>query len=283
MPLDVHLMIDGPGRLSSRRSCDAGASRITVHVEVLPHLHRTLQFIRSCGVLAGVAINPSTPVGALEEIAGDVDQVLVMSVNPGFGGQTFIPRSESKIRAVRALLDAAGNPAPVDVDGGVDHDQCRRGSWRPARHAGRRQRDLPAARRAGDARSLRSCVQGLRAEPRLRGAWALPVSRHRVPHVPSSTSAVRVRYAETDKMGVVYYANYFVWFEVARADLLRSLGWSYREMETCGGVAAGDRGALRVPHGARYDDELDVRTEGRMLSPVRMEFTYEVVRRAEPR
>jgi ribulose-phosphate 3-epimerase len=125
VPLDVHLMLDNPDAFV-RPFVDAGASRITVHVEVLPHLHRTLQFIKSCGVKAGVAINPSTPVVALEEVAGDVDQVLVMSVNPGFGGQTFIPRSESKIRAVRALLDAAGNDAPISVDGGVDHSNAVR-------------------------------------------------------------------------------------------------------------------------------------------------------------
>src|SRR5829696_1739408 len=125
VPLDVHLMLDNPDAYI-QAFADAGAARITVHVEVLPHLHRTLQVIRSCGVKAGVALNPSTPVGALEEIAGDVDQVIVMSVNPGFGGQTFIPRSESKIRAVRALLDRAGNPAPVEVDGGVDHANAAR-------------------------------------------------------------------------------------------------------------------------------------------------------------
>ncbi|MGH9307945.1 MAG: ribulose-phosphate 3-epimerase [Vicinamibacterales bacterium] len=119
-PLDVHLMLDNPDAYLDA-FVKAGAARITVHVEVLPHLHRTLQVIKGLGVLAGVAINPSTPVGALEEVAADVDQVLVMSVNPGFGGQTFIPRSESKIRAIRALLDAAGNDAPVSVDGGVDH------------------------------------------------------------------------------------------------------------------------------------------------------------------
>ena len=125
VPLDVHLMLDNPDSFV-KPFVDAGAARITVHVEVLPHLHRTLQFIKSCGALAGVALNPSTPVSTLEEIAGDVDQVLVMSVNPGFGGQTFIPRSESKIRAVRALLDAAGNAAPVSVDGGVDHANAGR-------------------------------------------------------------------------------------------------------------------------------------------------------------
>ena len=125
VPLDVHLMLDNPdGYLEA--FVKAGAARLTVHVEVLPHLHRTLQVIKGLGVLAGVALNPSTPVGALEEVAADVDQVIVMSVNPGFGGQTFIARSESKIRAVRALLDRAGNPAPVTVDGGVDHGNAAR-------------------------------------------------------------------------------------------------------------------------------------------------------------
>jgi ribulose-phosphate 3-epimerase len=94
---------------------------ISVHVEVLPHLHRTVQAIKALGVKAGVVLNPSTPVAALEQIAGDVDFVLVMSVNPGFGGQTFIPRSESKVRDVRAALDRAGNAAaPVEIDGGID-------------------------------------------------------------------------------------------------------------------------------------------------------------------
>jgi ribulose-phosphate 3-epimerase len=119
VPLDVHLMIEEPDRYI-KTFVEAGAAMISVHVEVLPHLHRTLQLIRGLGAKAGVAINPATPVGALEEVAADVDHVLVMSVNPGFGGQTFIPRSEVKIRAVRRLLDAAGNRAPVEVDGGVD-------------------------------------------------------------------------------------------------------------------------------------------------------------------
>ena len=91
-------------------------------------------------------------------------------------------------------------------------------------------------------------------------------------------SRVRVRYAETDKMGVAYYANYFVWFEVARADLLRSLGWSYREMEDAGVSLPVIEAHCQYHRSAKYDDELDVRAEGRMLSPVRMEFTYQVVR-----
>jgi ribulose-phosphate 3-epimerase len=125
VPLDVHLMIEEPDRFAEA-FVEAGASMISVHVEVLPHLHRTLQYVKSLGAKIGVALNPSTPVSALEEVAGDVDHVLVMSVNPGFGGQTFIPRSESKIQAVRALLDRAGNPAPIEVDGGVDASNVAR-------------------------------------------------------------------------------------------------------------------------------------------------------------
>lgn len=125
VPLDVHLMIEDPDRYAEA-FVSAGAAMLSVHVEVLPHLHRTIQHIKALGARAGVAINPSTPVSAIEEVAGDVDHVLVMSVNPGFGGQTFIPRSESKIQAVRALLDAAGNSAPIEVDGGVDHANIAR-------------------------------------------------------------------------------------------------------------------------------------------------------------
>ena len=93
---------------------------------------------------------------------------------------------------------------------------------------------------------------------------------------PSSTSTIRVRYAETDKMGVVYYANYFVWFEVARTDLLRTLGWSYREMEQAGISLPVIEACCEYVRPARYDDELEIKTEGRLLSPIRMEFTYQV-------
>ena len=125
VPLDLHLMIEEPDRYLEAFA-EAGAAMISVHVEVLPHLHRTVHAIKALGVRAGVVLNPSTPVVALEEIAGDVDYVLVMSVDPGFGGQTFIPRSEVKIRAVRALLDRAGNAAPVEVDGGIDLETVAR-------------------------------------------------------------------------------------------------------------------------------------------------------------
>ncbi len=119
VPLDVHLMITDPDRYIGAFA-EAGAAMISVHVEVLPHLHRTIQAIKALGCKAGVVLNPSTPVVAISEVAGDVDFVLVMSVNPGFGGQTFIPRSESKVTEVRALLDSAGNSGLVEIDGGVD-------------------------------------------------------------------------------------------------------------------------------------------------------------------
>ena len=119
VPLDVHLMITDPDRYAEA-FVKAGAAMLSVHVEVLPHLNRTITFIKGLGAKAGVAINPSTPLVALEDVASDVDYVLVMSVNPGFGGQAFLPRTESKIRRLRSMLDRAGNPAPIEVDGGID-------------------------------------------------------------------------------------------------------------------------------------------------------------------
>jgi ribulose-phosphate 3-epimerase len=119
VPLDVHLMIEDPDRYIEAFA-EAGAAMISVHVEVLPHLHRTVHAIKALGVRAGVVLNPATPIAALQEIAGDLDFVLVMSVNPGFGGQTFIPRSDAKVRDMRAMLDAAGNDALVEIDGGID-------------------------------------------------------------------------------------------------------------------------------------------------------------------
>jgi ribulose-phosphate 3-epimerase len=125
VPLDVHLMISDPDRYLETFA-EAGAAMITVHVEALPHLHRTIHAIQALGVKAGVALNPATPLAALEQVAGDVDLVLVMSVNPGFGGQTFIPRSESKVREVRALLDRAASRAQIEIDGGIDHQNVAR-------------------------------------------------------------------------------------------------------------------------------------------------------------
>jgi ribulose-phosphate 3-epimerase len=118
-PLDVHLMIEEPDRYIEAFA-DAGANMISVHVEAVPHLHRTVTFIKKLGLRAGVVINPATPAVALEDIANALDFVLVMSVNPGFGGQAFIPHSVEKVRHVRRVLDAAGSSAPIEIDGGID-------------------------------------------------------------------------------------------------------------------------------------------------------------------
>jgi len=118
LPLDVHLMISDPDRYLDAFA-GAGAAMITVHAEVLPHLHRTLTHIRHLGVKAGVALNPSTPVGVLSDVVAEIDHVLVMSVNPGFGGQKFIPHTFAKITAARQLL-GSGDRAAIEVDGGVE-------------------------------------------------------------------------------------------------------------------------------------------------------------------
>lgn len=125
VPLDVHLMVADPDRYIDRFA-EAGAAAISVHVETAPHVHRTLGRIRGHGLQAGVALNPGTAVAMLSEVAADVDFVLVMTVNPGFGGQTFIPGSDDKISRVRRLLDMTGNRAPVAVDGGVDRGNAAR-------------------------------------------------------------------------------------------------------------------------------------------------------------
>ena len=125
VPLDVHLMIENADRYIEAFA-EAGAAMMSVHVEAVTHLHRTVHAIKALGVKAGVVLNPATPAFAIQELAADVDFVLVMSVNPGFGGQTFIPRSESKVRDVRALLDAAGNAAMVEIDGGIDRHNVAR-------------------------------------------------------------------------------------------------------------------------------------------------------------
>jgi ribulose-phosphate 3-epimerase len=118
-PLDVHLMIAHPDQYIEA-FVNAGASMVSVHVEAVPHLQRTLSLIRKLGAKAGAVLNPSTPAVMLEDVARDLDFVLVMSVNPGFGGQAFIPHSVEKIRRVREVLDRAGSPAVIEVDGGID-------------------------------------------------------------------------------------------------------------------------------------------------------------------
>ena len=128
LPLDVHLMVVEPERYLETFA-GAGANVLTIHQEVAPHLHRQLDRIRELGCRAGVAINPSTPVETLRDVAADLDLLLVMSVNPGFGGQTFIESAVDKIRRARALLDGVRNEAALEVDGGIARDTIER-CWR---------------------------------------------------------------------------------------------------------------------------------------------------------
>jgi ribulose-phosphate 3-epimerase len=118
LPLDVHLMVERPERYLGEFA-DAGASVFTFHPEATIHVQRHLATSRQLGMLAGLALNPSTPVGLLEEVIDDVDLVLIMSVNPGYGGQSYIPQSSDKIRRTRALLDRRGSGAALEVDGGI--------------------------------------------------------------------------------------------------------------------------------------------------------------------
>ncbi|HET9621296.1 MAG TPA: ribulose-phosphate 3-epimerase [Kofleriaceae bacterium] len=120
-PLDVHLMIEDAERWVAAYAA-AGADIITVHVEACPHLHRTLHQIRDLGKKPSVVLNPATPLEAIEWVLGDVDQVLIMSVNPGFGGQKFIPSALDKIRQLRALIDQRGLAVDIEVDGGIKLD-----------------------------------------------------------------------------------------------------------------------------------------------------------------
>ena len=124
-PLDVHLMIS-PVDPFLEAFAEAGADIITIHPEAGPHLHRTIQRIKSLGRKAGVSLNPATPAKALDYVLEEIDLVLVMSVNPGFGGQSFIDSQLRKIEAIRKRIDALGKPIDLEVDGGVDQSNCRR-------------------------------------------------------------------------------------------------------------------------------------------------------------
>jgi ribulose-phosphate 3-epimerase len=118
LPLDVHLMIVEPDRYVPAFA-EAGADGLTVHQEVCPHLNRQIHQIKELGLTAGVALNPATPVALVEDVVGDLDRLLIMSVNPGFGGQSFIPRTLEKLRQARSLLDSRGSTADLEVDGGI--------------------------------------------------------------------------------------------------------------------------------------------------------------------
>jgi len=125
LPLDVHLMIEAPER-SLADYAAAGADRIGVHVETCPHLHRTVQQIRGLGKKACVVLNPATPAGAVEPVLGDVDQILVMSVNPGFGGQSFIESVLPKLAQLRRWIDERELAVELEVDGGISPDTIER-------------------------------------------------------------------------------------------------------------------------------------------------------------
>ena len=124
LPLDVHLMVSNPAELIEAFAA-AGADWLTVHVETEPHLHRLVDRIRELGVRPAVALNPATPLGTLEEILSEVDMVLVMSVNPGFGGQKFIPSSLSKIRRLKEQLQNTDRSVIIEVDGGINQATAR--------------------------------------------------------------------------------------------------------------------------------------------------------------
>jgi ribulose-phosphate 3-epimerase len=123
LPFDVHLMVENPENLIPAFT-EAGADIVTVHIEATRHLHRTIQSIKENQLRAGVSLNPSTPLCALEEILSDIDLILVMSVNPGFGGQKFIQSSLDKIRRLKAMLVAVNSHAVIEVDGGVTLDNA---------------------------------------------------------------------------------------------------------------------------------------------------------------
>ena len=122
-PLDVHLMITEPERYIKEFK-NAGADILTVHLEASTHLHRTIQEIRSEGMLAGVALNPHTPVESLSEVLNDIDVVCLMSVNPGFGGQSFIPRTFDKIQILKEMITNSQSKAKIEIDGGVNLDNA---------------------------------------------------------------------------------------------------------------------------------------------------------------
>ena len=121
---DVHLMIEEPGKYAEAFK-KAGADILSVHLEACPHLHRNIQKIRSLGMQAGVAINPHTPVGNLADVLADIDLVCMMSVNPGFGGQSFIPHTLDKIRQLRKMIDERSLPVKIEIDGGVTLENAK--------------------------------------------------------------------------------------------------------------------------------------------------------------
>jgi hypothetical protein len=217
---------------------DAGADMLSVHVEVTPHLHRTIAHIKSRGVKAGAVINPSTPVSTLTDIAGDLDFVLVMSVNPGFGGQAFIRHSVDKVRRVREMFDRIGSRAD-GIDGGIDQMTAAEVMAAGASIRGRSaifNYQMPKRRRAHPVAAVASREHDHRSD-----VW----QRH--------TGIRRSEFAfaaETDQMGGCPPAFWVV--QVARVEWLRQEGGAI-EMEH-DGTALPVIEAHCIPPTARYDD-----------------------------
>jgi ribulose-phosphate 3-epimerase len=162
LPIDAHLMIVEPERYVEAFA-RAGANLISVHAEVSPHLHRTLQAIRAAGARPAVALNPSTPLSAVEWVLGDCDMVLIMTVNPGFGGQSYIEACTDKIRQLRAMASARGLPLEIEVDGGIKPETA-------ATVAAAGANVLVAGTAVFGAKDYRSAIAGLReAAERARG------------------------------------------------------------------------------------------------------------------
>jgi ribulose-phosphate 3-epimerase len=171
LPLDVHLMITNADAFIAEFAA-AGADYLTVHVEACPHLHRTVQSIKERGVKAGVTLNPATSLSTLDEIVADVDLVLIMSVNPGFGGQKFIPSSLKKIASARQLIDRTGSHALLEVDGGVKPDNAAQ-----VREAGA---DILVAGSAiFSSRDYAATIAALRATRRVTSTSPKSASAHR--------------------------------------------------------------------------------------------------------
>ncbi len=155
LPVDAHLMIVEPERYVEAFA-KAGADLVSVHAEVSPHLHRTLQAIRAAGARPAVALNPSTPLSAVEYVLGDCEMVLVMTVNPGFGGQKYIQACTDKVRALRTLADARNPALDIEVDGGVNPDTA-------AEVAAAGANVLVAGTAVFGEQDYRAAIQGLRA------------------------------------------------------------------------------------------------------------------------
>lgn len=170
LPLDVHLMITNPDAYLAEFA-DAGADYLTVHVETCPHLHRTVQAIKERGVKAGVTLNPATSLSTVEEILPDADLLLIMSVNPGFGGQQFIPGSLQKIARARRLIEQTRSHAVLEVDGGVKVDNAFRIVKAGADILVAGSAIFSSSDYTATIRAMRRSAQSTRQDRRHKGAW----------------------------------------------------------------------------------------------------------------